>query len=246
MNQLLNVDVQMTSLDIAEVTGKRHADVMRDIRKEIKAIGEIDERIFTLVDYVDKKGEKRPCYEFGKDGAMQLALKYDAKTRYNVLQYIKKLELAKGTPSYMIDDPVKRAEVWIVEQKEKQELEAEKKMLEQQVSEYEPLITYVDEILKSTDLLVTTQIAEDYGMTAQKFNKLLHEYGIQYKMNGQWLLYGKYKGLGYTKSETTPYRRNDGTEGVSLLTKWTQKGRLFLYEFLKSKRILPTMEQTKL
>ena len=94
--------------------------------------------------------------------------------------------------------------------------------------------------------MLTTQIADDYGMSAIAFNKLLHKHGIQYKMNGQWLLYGKYKGLGYTKSQTTPYTKKDGTEGVSLLTKWTQKGRLFLYEFLKSKNVLPTMEQMKL
>lgn len=93
MNQLIRTDVKMTSLDIAEVTRKRHADVMRDIRKESEELGEeINQRIFALVEYVDKKGERRPCYKFGKDGAMQLALKYDAKTRYEVIQYVDRLE----------------------------------------------------------------------------------------------------------------------------------------------------------
>src|SRR5699024_5034718 len=93
MNQLIVQDVKMTSLDIAEVTGKRHADLMKDIRKEIKEIGEeIAQGIFALGSYKDKNNQDRPCYEFGKKGAMQLALKYDAKTRYEVIQYVDKLE----------------------------------------------------------------------------------------------------------------------------------------------------------
>lgn len=94
MNELIgNNEVQMTSLDIAELTGKRHKNIMADIRNEIKALGEeINELIFEPVEYKDKKGEQRPCYSFGKQGAMQLALKYDAKTRYKVIKRIEELE----------------------------------------------------------------------------------------------------------------------------------------------------------
>ncbi|GGN64586.1 phage antirepressor KilAC domain-containing protein [Oceanobacillus indicireducens] len=127
-----------------------------------------------------------------------------------------------------------------------EQLEFENKAYQQQIAEYEPKVTYVDEILKSTDAILVSQIAEDYGMSARKMNKLLNSYGIQYKMGNQWLLYSRYKGNGYTKSETTPYTKKDGTQGVNLLTKWTQKGRLFLYEFLKSKGVLPTIEQMKM
>lgn len=130
--------------------------------------------------------------------------------------------------------------------KQVDQLKFENKAYLQQIAEYEPKVTYVDEILKSTDAILVSQIAEDYGMTAIEMNKFLKKHGIQYKMGNQWLLYSKYKGNGYTKSETTPYTKRDGTKGISLLTKWTQKGRLFLYEFLKSKDILPTMEQMKM
>lgn len=93
MNELLNADVKMTSLDIAEVTGKRHADVMRDVRKEIDELGhEISQRIFAQSTYTNERGRVYDCYEFGKAGAQQLALKYDAKTRYNVIQYVEQLE----------------------------------------------------------------------------------------------------------------------------------------------------------
>lgn len=93
MNKLMTTDVKMTSLDIAEVTGKRHADVMRDVRREVEELGdEIGQRIFAQSSYINKQNKEQPCYEFGKQGAMQLALKYDAKTRYNVISYIEQLE----------------------------------------------------------------------------------------------------------------------------------------------------------
>ncbi len=95
----MKADVQMTSLNIAELTGKRHADVMRDIRKEVEELGEeIAQRIFALGSYLDKNKQERPCYKFGKDGAMHLALKYDAVTRYKVIKHIEELEQAKKLP----------------------------------------------------------------------------------------------------------------------------------------------------
>ncbi len=95
----MKTDVQMTSLNIAELTGKRHADVMRDIRKEVEELGEeIAQRIFALGSYLDKNKQERPCYKFGKDGAMQLALKYDAVTRYKVIKHIEELEQDKKLP----------------------------------------------------------------------------------------------------------------------------------------------------
>lgn len=93
MNQLITNDVKMTSLDIAEVTGKNHQHVMRDIRKEITELGdEVGQSIFGQSTYTNSQNREMPCYTFGKQGAMQLALKYDAKTRYNVIKYVDQLE----------------------------------------------------------------------------------------------------------------------------------------------------------
>lgn len=97
MNQLMNNDIKMTSLDIAEIVGKQHAHIMRDIRNEIKNLGEeIGASIFGLTSYKDKSNRDSPCYSFGKEGAMQLALKYDAKTRYKVIKRIEELENKKS------------------------------------------------------------------------------------------------------------------------------------------------------
>lgn len=115
---------------------------------------------------------------------------------------------------------------------------------EQQVQELQPKATYYDLILDSNDTMTATQIAKDYGMSAQEFNTLLSNLGIQYKQSGQWLLYKDYQSNGYTHSKSFKYQKNDGTTGVNLSTKWTQKGRLFLYEILKDNNVLPSIEHT--
>ena len=74
-------------------------------------------------------------------------------------------------------------------------------------------------------------------------NKLLASLGIQYKQSGQWLLYSKYHDKGYTHSETIQITRSDGRPDIAMETKWTQKGRLYLYERLKKEGILPLIEQ---
>lgn len=255
MNELVfeNKDQVVTSSrNIARDFEKEHRNVIRDIERLLK--NEQAQELFYETYYTHPQN-KQVYRQFlmNRDGFTLLVMGFTGRKAMQFkLKYIKAFnDMEKqlesiNQPSYMIVDPIERAEKWIAEQRERQQLETKNAMLEQRVAESEPIITYVDEILKSTDLLVTTQIADDYGMSAIAFNRLLHKHGVQYKMNGQWLLYGQYKGLGYTKSETRDYTRRDGSIGTSLLTKWTQKGRLFLYEFLKAKDILPTMEQMKL
>lgn len=145
--------------------------------------------------------------------------------------------------SYMIEDPVERAKRWIIEQQEKQLLIAENSVKDQLIGELKPKADYTDKILQSTGLMTITQIAKDYGMSAQKMNAILHELKVQYSQNRQWLLYSKYHAEGYTHSETIPITHSDGTPGTKLNTKWTQKGRLFLYQLLKKNGILPTIEK---
>ena len=74
-------------------------------------------------------------------------------------------------------------------------------------------------------------------------NKKLHELGVQYKQGGIWLLYHKYQSKGYTQSETIEFNHTDGRPDTRMHTKWTQKGRLFLYELLKAHDILPMIER---
>ena len=255
MNQLVfksNDQVVTSSRNIARDFGKEHKNVLRDIRALLK-IEPAKEMFFESTYVHESNNQEFTQFLMNRDGFTLLVMGFTGrkamKFKLDYMNAFNKMEKQLqelNQPSYMIVDPVKRAEKWIEEQKEKQQIETEREIYKQKVAEYEPKVTYVDEILKSTDAILISQIAEDYGMSAQRMNKMLNDFGIQYKMGNQWLLYSKYKGLGYTKSETTPYKKKDGTQGVNLLTKWTQKGRLFLYEFLKSKGILPTMEQMKM
>ena len=109
------------------------------------------------------------------------------------------------------------------------------------IEELQPKADYCDEILRTTNCLTVREIAKDYGMTAQELNKKLNEIGIQYKQGNTWLPYAPYARSGYTKSETVLAEDSDTT--YVLNTKWTQKGRLFLYNKLKDNGVLPLMEQ---
>ena len=124
-------------------------------------------------------------------------------------------------------------------------LRLESKIKDQQIAELTPKATYYDLILQCKDLLSVTEIAKDYGMSATGFNKMLYEFGIQYKQSGVWFLYAKYQSEGYTQTKTQNYNRPDGTQGSKTHMYWTQKGRLFLYDFLKSKDVLPMIERTE-
>lgn len=161
---------------------------------------------------------------------------------YDVIEGLRKGELTI-TPSYQIDDPIERAKRWIEEEQRRQLLEGEVLELTDKVEEYEPKARYVDEILSSTDTMTVTQIAKDYGMTAQQLNKVLNELGVQYKAGGQWVLYAKHAGNGYTKSKTHSYKKTDGTKGANVQTRWTQKGRLFLHDTLTANGYVAEMDK---
>lgn len=103
----------------------------------------------------------------------------------------------------------------------------------------QPKVSYYDSILASDSLIQSTLIAKDYGMSARRFNNLLHDLGVQYSMCGTWILYQKYADEGYMQSRT--YDLQGGR--TSMLMCWTQKGRLFLYDLLKQHNILPLCEK---
>lgn len=111
--------------------------------------------------------------------------------------------------------------------------------LQAQVAVLKPHAEYCRWVLRSPDAIPVTVIAKDYGMSAEKFNELLHKIGVQYKVDKTWVLYTQYTGKGYTASRTTLL----GEFKSVVHTYWTQKGRLFLYEKLKKNGKLPICEQ---
>ena len=100
-------------------------------------------------------------------------------------------------------------------------------------------------VLNAEGTVTTTQIAQDYGMTAHDLNQILVDMKLVYPCGGQLVLYARYKRRGYAKSETELYARYDGKAGARMVTRWTQTGRMWLYETLKKKGIQPTQSLPK-
>lgn len=122
-------------------------------------------------------------------------------------------------------------------------LQLETAQQKQIIGELKPKADYTDRILQNKSLVTITAIAKDYGMSAKSLNKKLHELKVQFKQSRQWFLYSNYQNCGYTHSETVEYRHKDGKIDTKMNTKWTQKGRLFLYELLKKNGIIPVIEK---
>ena len=128
------------------------------------------------------------------------------------------------------------------ERERNKELMAAVAIGQQQIAEMKPKATYYDVVLKCRDAVNISVIAKDYGWSAMRMNEYLHEKGIQFKQGDIWLLYQKYAPNGYTKTNTHIYEDSKGIQHTKVHTKWTQKGRLFIYEQLKADGIYPQIE----
>lgn len=182
-------------------------------------------------------------YELTIDMAKQICMIQRTPEGRECRQYFIDLEKAWNTPEQIMARALKMADRSIESLKERckflgGQVEEQQKVIE----ELQPKATYYDLILQCPDLVSATEIAKDYGMSATKFNRLLHDLKIQFKQSGVWFLYQKYAGFGYTKTKTHNYSDDNGVQHSRQHMYWTQKGRLFLYELLKSENIVPLIE----
>lgn len=217
------------------------------IKRKIEKYGFIENIDFVLV--AQKRATKNPRNPYTLENehilklsmAKELAmLENNEKGKQARMYFIKCEEEYKKQKQNMLPQTyIQALERLLESEKEKERLKLENTQQKQQLIEYEPKVTYYDLILKSPNLITITLIAKDYGKSGQWLNKFLNEQGIQYKQSGTWLLYQKYAELGYTKSETYI---DEETGFTKLNTKWTQKGRLFIYDLLKSNGYLPLIE----
>ena len=162
----------------------------------------------------------------------------------------------RKTGQYSANIPQTFSQALMLAARQQEEIERQKAALAQQGEEIvklsnevmtmKPKATYYDLILKNPSTVTITQIAQDYGMSAKKFNQILSDFRIQHKVNKQWILYADNINKGYVQSKPTNIPLANGTEKVVYNTEWTQKGRIFLYEKLKQAGILPMIENKDL
>ena len=183
-------------------------------------------------------------YDISIDMAKQICMIQRTPEGKEIRQYFLDLEKAWNTPEQIMARALKMADRTIESVKAQCKFLGEQ-VIEQQkiITELQPKANYVDKILQSKSLVTITQIAKDYGMSGRKFNQILKELKIQYKVGGQWVLYSKYQNNGYVHSRTIDITRTDGRPDVAMQTEWSQKGRLFLYEELKKQGYVPVIEQ---
>lgn len=199
---------------------------------------------FPKMEKTSTGGRPQTDYEITIEMAKEICMIQRTPKGKEVRQYLIQLERAWNTPELVIARGLQASQKLIAEQTEKikalgTEL-ANKSLL---IEQLEPKATYYDLILQCADLISTTEIAKDYGMSAKALNQKLHNFGIQFYQSGRWFLYAKYENKGYTQSKTTNFAKSDGTQGCSTHMYWTQKGRLFLYEELKKVGIVPMIER---
>ncbi len=224
------------SLIIADKFKKRHSDVKRDIRN-LDCSPQFNVSNFARIDYEDARGRKQEKFLITQDGFSFLVMGYTGKQAsfYKEL-YIKEFnrmrnQLQPVKNSYEIDDPIERAKKWI-EEREKYEAAEKKATL------YEAKAHYVDDVLHSPGSITLTQIAKDYGMSAQRLNKILREAGVQYKVRDQWVLRARYQDKGYVRSQTQTINRSTGNQDTVMHTLWTQRGRAFIHQLLIRKGLV--------
>ena len=231
--------------------GKDVADILGYSNTRKALIDHVDEEDKDDVTIRDAIGRNQTMTAINESGLYSLILsskmpnakKFKRWVTNEVLPAIRKHGL------YATDDLIANPDLAIAaftalkEEREKnKELMAAVAIGQQQIAEMKPKATYYDVVLKCRDAVNISVIAKDYGWSAMRMNEYLHDRGIQFKQGDIWLLYQKHAPNGYTKTNTHIYEDSKGIQHTKVHTKWTQKGRLFIYEQLKADGIYPQIE----
>lgn len=245
-----------SSVEVAEMVGKEHSKLLRDIRNYIEQLAEAkigSGDFFTESKYKDANNQERPCYLVTKKGCEFIAHKmtgvrgteFTAKyiDRFHEMEDSIKAHIPTGQE--LIALAVVEAQRMLAQKEEEvKQLQTTVQQMDAVITDMTPKVDYVDKILSSNDCMKVTQIAQDYGMSAVRFNSVLRTAGIQRKVGDQWILYADFQGKGYVRTKTNDYVKHDGSTGTKPLTVWTQKGRMFLYNKLKEIGIEPIEEES--
>ena len=204
----------MTSLEIAEVTGKQHCHIMAAIRKMEPAWQKVNQSNFRLVEYHDKKGELRPCYLLTKTETLYIATKFNDESRARLVLRWEELERERiifGTDdtAFFKKDTTYVDEEGSVSLKESRVNPCLKRLPALQVQK--KILAMADDIISTglrmlnepaEDTLTATQVAKTFNMSTLDFNAVLSDMGIQYRAHGRWHLAEHLQGRGFTAERT--------------------------------------------
>ena len=191
---------------------------------------------------VVNNGARRQLQDYALtiDTAKHLAMQSQTEKGREYRTYFIQVEKAWNSPDMVMKRALQIADKRVIAlQNENNQLQLETSVQKQQIAELQPKASYYDLVLQNKSLLSVSKIAKDFGKSAVWLNKFLHELGVQYKQGDIWLLYAKYQDKGYTQTHTHVI----DSEKSRVSTKWTQKGRLFIYDLLKNNGILPLIER---
>lgn len=241
MNELIEIKVNENQEPI--VSGRMLHEFLevktqyKDWFPRMVEYGFIEDLDFSSILSESTGGRPKQDHAIKLDMAKEIAMIQRTDKGKQARQYFIQVEKDYNSPEKIM------ARALQIAQQELSTLRLENAIKDQQIAELKPKADYMDMIVNNKSLVTITQIAKDYGMSAKQMNHILNTLGVQYKQSGQWLLYAKYHHLGYTSSETVDIVRSDGKRDVKMNTKWTLKGRIFLYDLLKEHDILPMIEK---
>lgn len=223
MNELILSKEMMSSIQISELTGKRHDAILRDIRNLLKQ--GVDAHNFVGVEYTDKKGEKRPCYELTKKGCLILASGYDARLRERIIDRWEELETEKQKGGFAI--PQSFSEALQLAADQARQIEEQQKAIEQKdarISKLQPKADFADAAFKAEGKVDIGQAAKILGLPFGRNTlfKKLKEKGILFGRNEPKQ---KYVDAGYFElTQLPPIHRSNHPDLIVMKVICTQKG----------------------
>ena len=234
-----NNQMLVSSLEVAKNFGKEHKNVLQTIGNLVAENSATKSMIYETS--YKNRGRQYPMYYMNRDGFSLLVMGFTGKEalewKMKYIQAFNEMEQKLNNPEFLVQRTMEylksRCDALLLENK----------VQSQQIAELKPKASYYDVVLNCKDLLSISVIAKDYGWSAIRLNEYLHKKGVQFKQGKTWLLYQKYAVKGYTSTKTHEYLGNDGANHTNVHTYWTQKGRLFIYDLLKSDGIVPLIER---
>lgn len=213
-------DIRISSVEIANMTGKRHSDVLRDIRNQLKEL-KIGESNFAST-YKDAQSKDRKCFLLDKKQSLVLGSGYNVKLRSKIIDRWMELE-EQNQPKI----PQNKLE-WM-----QLAIDQEKQLIEQQatLTEQAPKVEFYDDVTGSTDTVDMGKVAKvlNMGIGRNKLFEFLRDHKILQSKNEP---YQKYVDIGYFRIVESKYNKPDGSAHISLKTVVYQKGMGFIRNFL--------------